>query len=101
MIKLSKLYWVAWWEKFFSLFVSAKMVLFWGTMILNTILLMYGYIDKSIWSSIAKISIVTIAGMRGMVQIAEVVKRPKNNNQDHEEQQNVPNNLKHGPREDE
>lgn len=72
IFKVSNNFWLAWKEKFWTLFVSAKIILFFSCIILATMLLIYGYIDKSNWTQVTIASITVIAGFRGLMQIASV-----------------------------
>lgn len=78
MPKLSKEYWVLWKEKFWSLFVSGKLILYFATFIMTSILLIFKFIDGKTWSSVVITAITVIAGFRGLVQIAHI--RDKNFN---------------------
>lgn len=72
LFKTSKNFWAAWKEKFWTLFVSAKIILFFSCLALATTLLIYGYIDKGNWTSVVITDITVIAGFRGLMQIASV-----------------------------
>jgi len=80
MPKLTNEYKLAWKEKLGSLFVSAKMILFFSTVILSTVLLLFNVIHAEIWGKVMGYTIIVIAGFRGIVQIADVLTKNKEQN---------------------
>lgn len=70
--KVPKDYWRLWKEKFFSLFVSGKMILFVISLGLSTVLLALKLIDQDNWRMVVITAITVIAGFRGIVEIANI-----------------------------
>ena len=69
--KLSKIgpeFWKAWKEKFWSLLVSAKMIMFFGTLLSCLLFLRAGYLTPEYFAGIIKTLIITVAGFRGIIK---------------------------------
>ena len=69
--KIPAAYWLKWKEKFFSLFISGKMLVFYSMFFMSTYLLMNGYITDDIWLKVL-ISGVGVITLRGVVEFAEI-----------------------------
>lgn len=77
---LQKDFRILWWEKFYSLLVSGKMLFFHEIFIVSTIFLLLDIIDVMVWERITISGVITIATMRGIVEIQELRKTGINSN---------------------
>ena len=69
----------AWWEKLYSLFVTGKLILFFTTTAIVSVLLLFGFITGIVWMKVMVANIVTVAGFRGAIDIARVYQKGKIN----------------------
>ena len=69
--KIPNEYWLKWKEKFFSLFVSGKMLVFYSMFYVSTYLLMNDHITEDIWLKVL-LSGVGVMTLRGVVEFAEI-----------------------------
>ena len=70
----SKIYWNRWLSKFFSFFVSVKVVGLMAVMSVSTYLLMNGFIDGSTWGKVIIANFPVVLTFREILKIENIGK---------------------------